>query len=135
LILWAQKNGPFTAKVVESILESRSHPEQGYRSCLGVMRLAKTFGADRLEAACRRADHLRAYSFKSVQSILKHKLDAEPITLEETRPAQPFTHQNLRGATYYRREARVAREVLSVDQEAPSAIRNPLVTPERAERN
>ena len=108
LLNWASKNGPFTEKVVQQILESRTHPEQGYRSCLGLMRLTKTFGADRLEAACKRADHLRAYSFKSVQSILQNKLDLEPILLEENRRDVQFVHGNLRGAAYYKKEDSVS---------------------------
>ena len=105
LIHWAEKTGEATAKVIEAILESRPHPEQGYRSCLGIMRLGKSYGSERLEAACRRADYLQSYSYKSVQSILKHKLDAEPLPLEQ--PANtptPQQHQNLRGARYYQKE-------------------------------
>ncbi len=101
---WATQTGPNTAKVVETILAARAHPEQGYRSCLGLLRLGKSFGADRLEAACKRADHLRAYSFKSVQSILQNKLDLEPIVLEDNRRDVQLNHGNLRGAAYYRQE-------------------------------
>ena len=105
LIHWAQKTGEHTAQVIERILESRPHPEQGYRSCLGIMRLGKSYGADRLEAACRRATYLQSYSYKSVQSILKHKLDAEPLPLEQPTPQPtPQQHHNLRGASYYQKE-------------------------------
>ena len=105
LIHWAQKTGEATASVIERILESRPHPEQGYRSCLGIMRLGKSYGNERLEAACRRANYLQSYSYKSIQSILKHKLDAEPLPHKQTEPSPPQQHQNLRGASYYQKEA------------------------------
>jgi transposase len=108
LVNWANQTGPSTAKVVQTILESRTHPEQGYRSCLGLLRLGKSYGAERLEAACKRADHLRAYSFKSVQSILQNNLDLEPIALEETRREMQFVHGNLRGAAYYKTETLIS---------------------------
>jgi transposase len=107
LVNWATQTGPSTAKVVQSILEARAHPEQGFRSCLGLLRLGKTFGVDRLEAACKRADYLRAYSFKSVQSILQNKLDLKPMVLEENQQDVQLKHGNLRGAAYYKQETLV----------------------------
>lgn len=103
MIGWAQKTGNQTAEVVEAILASRPHPEQGFRSCLGLMRLGKTYGPERLEAACKRACHFRAYSFKSVQSILQKKLDQQalPATPEVEDNATRQTHCNVRGASYY----------------------------------
>lgn len=102
---WAQKSGEHTAQVVEAMLRSRPHPEQGFRACLGVMRLAKTYGEERLEAACKRACYLQSYSYKSVESILKHKLDQEPLPeTKAERPATQQPHRNLRGADYYRKE-------------------------------
>ena len=105
LIHWAQKTGEHTAEVVERILESRPHPEQGYRSCLGIMRLGKSYGSERLEAACKRACYLQSYSYKSIQSILKHNLDEEPLPTESQPSAPRRPHDNLRGASYYRQEA------------------------------
>ncbi len=116
LLNWAAKNGVFTEKVVAQILETRAHPEQGYRSCLGLMRLGKTFGADRLEAACKRADHLRAYSFKSVQSILQKRLDFEPVTLEDNRRDVQFVHGNLRGAAYYKSDSAISEMISSTEK-------------------
>lgn len=100
LILWAAKTGEATAQVVETILASRPHPQQGFRACLGIMRLGKRYGDDRLEAACQRAMRLGACSYKSIESILKHDLDRQPL------PGQPaaapvITHHNIRGAQYY----------------------------------
>lgn len=105
LIRWAQKIGQHTAQVVEHILASRPHPEQGFRSCLGIMRLAKSYPPQRVEAACRRAARLGAYSYKSIASILKHNLDQQPLA-DHTKNSQTTSspHRNLRGAGYYQRE-------------------------------
>jgi transposase len=100
IVEWAERTGPATAEVCESIMASRPHPEQGYRSCLGIIRLADRYGADRVEAACRRALVVRALSYRSIDSILKCGLDAQP--LPEKRPAVIHRdHDNLRGPTYY----------------------------------
>jgi transposase len=100
IVHWAGQNGPQTQALVTCILENRNHPEQGFRSCLGIMRLAKKFSPERLEAACARALIIKAYSYKSVESILKSKLDTQdlpaPATLEK-----PILHENLRGKDYY----------------------------------
>jgi transposase len=113
-ISWAQKTGNYTAEFIEAVLHSRKHPEQSFRSCLGVMRLGQSYGDDRLELACKRACYLRSYSYKSVESILKHKLDQEalPESLEQATVQEPSLkeavtqkeHQNLRGAAYYQKE-------------------------------
>lgn len=103
LVRWAAKSGEATAGVVEAILESRPHPLQGYRSCLGVMRLGKRYGAERLEAAGRRALAIGAASYRSVASILKQGLDRQPLS-EAPSPRPALTHVNVRGAHYYRNE-------------------------------
>ena len=100
LIDWADKSGAATAKLVEVILTTRAHPQQGFRSCLGIMRLGKHYGVARLEGACQRALALGAHSYKSVESILKRGLDREPLpTTASSTPA--ITHDNVRGAGYY----------------------------------
>lgn len=96
---WAEQSGPATAQLIEAILLARRHPEQGYRSCLGILRLGERFGQPRLEAACERALAINARSYRSVESILTHGLDAQPLTAEEPHPA--VTHANLRGPTYF----------------------------------
>ena len=101
IIAWAAATGPNCARVVEGILARRRHPEQGYRSCLGIIRLAKRYGADRLEAACGRALHYRAFSYRSIDSMLVHGLDHQPLPTNEPVRAHP-RHRNLRGADYYR---------------------------------
>ncbi len=100
LVSWATKTGPATADLVGHILASRRHPQQGFRSCLGILRLGKSYGEKRLEAACQRALRIRAFSYKSIESILKHKLDQQP--LPDKQPENiTIVHGNLRGADYY----------------------------------
>lgn len=100
LIHWAETVGEATAQVICTILESKPHPEMGYRACLGIMRLAKTYSAQRLEAASQRALQLRACSFQSLKSILKRSLDRQPSLALEPERAGP-QHENVRGAHYY----------------------------------
>ena len=90
LVGWAEKFGTATAELVASILASRPHPQQGYRSCLGILRLGKSFGEQRLEAAATRALLIDARSYRSVHSILKNGLDRQP--LPATRGAPVRTH-------------------------------------------
>ena len=100
IISWAEKTGPATAQLTQGILESRPHPEQGFRSCLGILRLSDRYGADRVEAACQRALAVRAFSYRSLESILKTGLDRQP--LPAPRPLRTHRrHDNLRGAGYY----------------------------------
>jgi transposase len=100
ILSWAEKTGPNAAGVVQGILESRPHPEQGFRSCLGILRLGDHWGADRLESACRRALKAHALSYRSIESILKTGLDQQP--LPASAPPHPVPeHENVRGAAYY----------------------------------
>ena len=100
LVAWAAKTGPATGALIEQILTQRRHPQQGFRSCLGILRLAKRYGEDRLEAACRRALHIGSARYKSIESILRHGLDREPLP-EPRQPARPIDHTNVRGSEYY----------------------------------
>lgn len=107
MIRWAQQIGPMTGVLVEAILAERPHPEQGYRSCLGIIRLQKRYGTERLEQACARAHAARARSYKHVDSILRNGLDRLPVSAgprHETTadPAAPAVHEHVRGAQYYR---------------------------------
>ena len=101
LIHWAEKTGAATGRVVAGILRSRPHPEQGYRACLGLMRLGRRYGAERLEAACERAEHLRSYSYRTVKNILASAQDRLPFEDESAANDATATHDNIRGATYY----------------------------------
>ena len=98
---WAEKTGPCTQELVTRIMESRPHPEQGFRSCLGIMRLASHYSPERLERACARALTIKALSFKSVQSILKKGLDHQDLLLEQPVHQPTLNHNNLRGQKYY----------------------------------
>ena len=87
---------------MEKVMASRKHPEQAFRSCLGILRLAQKYGPQRLENACQRAVAIQGYSYRSVQSILQRGLDAQP--LPEPKPSEqtlPLVHGNIRGKHYY----------------------------------
>ena len=99
---WAATIGTATAALVEAIFADRPHPEQGYRSCLGILRLEKRYGPARLEAACARAVAVRARSYRHVESILKHGLDRMPAADRAPHEPPPLVHANLRGRDYYR---------------------------------
>ena len=99
-IRWAAKIGPHTQTLIENVLNSRAHPQHGFRSCLGILRLAKSYGNDRLEAACHRAVVIGGTSYRSVHSILKHKLDQKPLP-DQSSKSPPIEHINIRGARYY----------------------------------
>lgn len=97
---WASKTGPATCMVVQAILSSRPHPQQGYRSCLGIMSLDKRYGNVRLEAACKRALAIHSMSYKSIASILEKGLDRRPLP-SRCDPSPSIQHENIRGKEYY----------------------------------
>ena len=101
IIKWAGKTGPNTQKLVTRILENRPHPEQGFRSALGIMPLAKHYTPERVEKASTRTLAIGACSYKSVKSILKNGLDRQPLLFELHEETQPATHDNIRGRDYY----------------------------------
>jgi transposase len=99
IVKWAAKIGPATAELVETIMKERPHPEQGFRACLGIIRLEKRFSGERLEKACLRALRCRTHSYRSVESILKNNLEDKPLP---TRTAKALPrHKNVRGSQYY----------------------------------
>uniref|UniRef100_UPI00403EF7F7 Mu transposase domain-containing protein n=1 Tax=Pseudomonas sp. RL_105y_Pfl2_101 TaxID=3088708 RepID=UPI00403EF7F7 len=100
LIHWAEQTGPNTAGVIAYILERRIHPQHGFRACLGILRLSKQHGEERLEAACQRALALGACSYKSLESILRQGLERLPLA-QQNLPLLPEEHINLRGPGYY----------------------------------
>jgi transposase len=101
IIRWGKTVGSSTARLMETIMDSREHPEQGYRSCMGIMRLGKPYSKERLEAACARAIVIGATSYRSVRSILEKGLDKLPLPGSEEEPTAPVHHQNIRGTDYY----------------------------------
>ncbi len=96
---WAAKIGPQTKVLTETLLVQRAHPQQAYRTLLGILRLGKAYGEQRLEAACDRALHINALSYRSIESILKNGLDQKPLQKQEN--STPIEHGNIRGADYY----------------------------------
>ncbi|MCP4722762.1 MAG: IS21 family transposase [Desulfobacteraceae bacterium] len=103
ILAWGKKTGPWTSTLMEKVMAARKHPEQGYRSCLGILRLAQKFTPERLEKACHRAVIIRGHSYKSVKSILERGLDSQPLP-EQKAPQQeslPLLHYNIRGKNYY----------------------------------
>jgi transposase len=101
VIGWAGTIGPNTAKVVETILADRPHPEQGYRASLALIRNAKRYGRQRMEAACARAIEIGSPSRKSVEMILKRGLDRVPVSLDSEASTTAAAHENVRGGDYY----------------------------------
>ncbi len=102
LVRWAEETGGQTAGVITAILAGRPVPQQGFRSCLGIMNLGKSYGKERLEAACARALALGTTSYKSIQSILKTGLDSQPLPGQDgTQLKLPIDHDNIRGPGYY----------------------------------
>lgn len=100
IVTWAQKTGPATAELVQKIIDSRTHPEQAYRSCLGILRLEKHYSQARLENACLRALKFAALSFKALRNILDNGLDRLEGNPDGSQPAVP-DHENIRGSGYY----------------------------------
>ncbi len=104
IIRWAAQTGPHTEKLITHILETKPHPQQGFRSCLGIIRLGKQYPKERLEAACAYALSIHGFFYKSVQSILKNGLDQKHTLLpkrEESTLPLPLQHPNIRGKEYY----------------------------------
>ena len=99
IVSWAATLGPSTAGLVEELMKRKPHPEQGFRSALGIIRLAERHGPRRVEKVCARAVRHRAYSYKSVAAILQHHLE-EVETAHEDKGPLP-AHENVRGADYY----------------------------------
>jgi len=101
LIDWAQDIGPDTQAWVQVVLKRRPHPEQGFRTCLGALKLAKRYGNDRLNAACQRALRVNAFSYRSLDSMLKHQLDQQPLPEEKQSAIALPEHNNVRGPDYF----------------------------------
>ncbi len=101
ILEWAEHVGAHVRMLCEVILRERHHPEWGYRSCLGLFRLAKKYGNERLDAACRRALFAGARSYRPVLTILQHGLDGQPLPEPEALATAGAHHENVRGPDYY----------------------------------
>jgi transposase len=99
LIPWGESIGPHTGAIVEHLLRSKPHPEQGYRACLGLLALAREYGEQRLEAASLLAVRLGSPTRKSAKSILESRRDLRPGT--EALALELPAHGNVRGPGYY----------------------------------
>lgn len=98
---WALEMGPNTRDVIKYLLEKQVHPEQSYRSCLGILTLAKRYTASRLEAACQRALAIGAPRRHSIVSILDKNLEQLPLQATSSQLPRIASHENIRGAAYY----------------------------------
>jgi transposase len=101
LIGWGKSIGAKTGALIEAIITERPHPEHGYRTSLGILRL-ESYGKDRLEAACARALAMRLRSRRQIESVLKNGLDRMPLpALPQSDLTPAVSHDNVRGAAYY----------------------------------
>ena len=101
ILNWSRSTGPSCAKVAKTIMDNRPHPEQGFRSCLGIIRLAERYGKQRVEAACKRAITLNLASYKSIKNMLEANLDKSPLTEDETNVLPSNQNSHIRGSNYY----------------------------------
>lgn len=101
---WAIRIGVNTAKLIDEVINLQKIPQQAYRSCLGILRMGKRYGNDRLENAAIRALQLGAFRYKSIESILQNGLDKQPLPLPASESRAAVTtihHDNVRGPGYY----------------------------------
>jgi transposase len=99
ILSWAQKSGPATRQLCERVIASRKLPEQGFRSCLGILRLGARYDENRLEAACLAALKMRSVNYRAIEELLKKGAS----TVDSSQPQTPTVpaHENIRGSTYY----------------------------------
>jgi len=101
ILNWAGTVGPGVRALAEAIMLERRHPEQGYRSCLGILRLGKRYGGERLEVACGRALAVGARTYRHVAAMLKNGMDRAPLLGEEDERTSAGGHEHVRGSEYY----------------------------------
>jgi hypothetical protein len=103
LIEWGRSVGAHTAAVIEHVIRSKPHPEQGYRSALGILRLSQRFTTARLELACARALDIRSPHYRTIKTMLKQRMESAitNITAEPTDPTAALGAANVRGPRYY----------------------------------
>ena len=98
---WAKDIGPATVQIVTRFLQSRKHPEQSYRVCLGLLSLAKKFTNARLEFACQRALAIGINRLAPIKNMLEKGLESQPLPTQTTEPLNNLSHPNIRGNQYY----------------------------------
>jgi transposase len=99
-IRWARSIGDNVVEVIKKVLKSRKHPEQAFKSCMGILNLVKEYGPDRLDKACERALYFGFYSYKRIKNILDRGLEKDTLTEQTELFITP--HKNLRGSEYYK---------------------------------
>ena len=105
LLAWACQIGTSTYEVVSRMLVEKPHPEHGYRACLGLRKLARRYGSERVEAASHRTLLINAPTYRSIESILKQGIDRLPLPGAGEVATVDLVHENVRGAEYYREAA------------------------------
>jgi hypothetical protein len=95
-ISWAAKTGPQTKEYIVFLLEQKDHPEQAFRTCAGILRLACTVTKERMEEACTQAMIHNIYSYTNFSKLLESRKKQEPVI-----------HENLRGKDYFKGENHV----------------------------
>jgi transposase len=98
---WAEKNGTDTARLIQIVLQSRAHPEQAFRACLGILNFSKKYGQERLEAACQYALAHEIHTYRGIKNILENQLDKMGTDESALQPASLSSHPNIRGKDYY----------------------------------
>jgi transposase len=111
ILNWASKIGDNVRELTELIMISRKFPEQGYRACLGIIRLESKFGKNRLNSACGRALKYNSLSYKAVCNILKNNLDNQ-LDFFEVYKTKQINHENIRGNQYYNNNTKQTEEML-----------------------
>ena len=96
-VRWGRALGANVEAVIEQVLKDAKYPPQGFRSCRGILSLEKSYGAARLDRACRRALSYRLCSYRRIQNMLKLGLEEE----QEQQPLSFPSHDNVRGSDYY----------------------------------
>ncbi|MCG8122061.1 MAG: IS21 family transposase, partial [Candidatus Thiodiazotropha endolucinida] len=103
LLNWAEDIGPEVLCFIQHLLACRDHPEQAYRSGLGLLNLQRDYGSQRLNNACAHARKIHGYRLKHVRSILTSGKDLQPLEPEQAQTTEPLhePHENIRGALSY----------------------------------
>jgi transposase len=100
ILEWAESTGPSTKSYCQEVIAHRKHPEQGFRACLGILRLGQKFSAERLEEVCSQALGMKVYSYRVIERLLQERAKSQPR--KRTRPQTELPHhENIRGSSYY----------------------------------
>ena len=100
ILNWAGKYGPEVKALTDQVMKQRKHPQQAFKSCLGIIRLGNHYSAERLNNACKRAMDFRIFTYKGVKNILIKNLDGKE-EYKKQGDTKIIKHKNIRGAEYY----------------------------------